>query len=152
MLRYNQITTNHGKVIQRNSGRSKFNVEVNHILCTNRSTSTLQINDKEAFGNLQINYGVVGEQINLVGDSNNIQINYVDDCATDYSITKIISDNGINRYIICRNFNREVLNFSRTSALISYEISIIRCRHLSESTKKVQSNKVTYRICVEGYY
>lgn len=152
ILRYNQVSTNYGRVLQKNSGRSKYNVEINQIVCTNRSTSALQINDEKSIGNLQINFGVIGKQINLSENSDNIQINYVDDCTTDYTVSEILTENDENRYIICRNFGRDTLKFSRESTLLTYDISIIQCNNLSKSTKKIHGKNIIYTICVDSNF
>lgn len=144
MLRYNQISTNNGAVIQINSGHSSYNVEVNFIISSNRSTSAEQINYDKSIGNVQINFGVIGKQNN---GSANIQINYVDDCDDDYTIEDID-----NRFVICRNFGHKIIEFSRRTALITYEITIGRCTHLSETSKKIIGKKIVYKICVGSYY
>lgn len=145
MLRYNQIATNHGEVIQINSGRSSYNIEVNQIICSNRSTSVIQINEGKSIGNVQINYGVVGEQINRSNNSANIQINIVDDCKTDENY------NFKNRFMVCRNLEITPLNFSRKSVLINYKLEIVRCQ-LSETSKRFEGKTIIYKICVESYF
>lgn len=141
-LRYNHISTNFGKVIQINSGHSKYNVDVNHIISSGKYNSTVQKNYGKSIGNVQVNFGAIGEQINFSRDSANIQINYVGNCERDYSID--------NRFVICKKFDREI-KLSHETELISYEITIVLCKHLSESTKKIKNKKIILKICVENY-
>lgn len=145
MLRYNQISTNHGAVVQINSGRSSYNVEVNFINSSNRSTLVEQINKGKSIGNVQINFGAIGRQINRDKNSANIQINFVDDCDDDYTIKDS------NRFVICRNFGH-IIEFSRKTAVITYKVTIDRCKHLSETSKNIEGKNITYKICVGSYF
>lgn len=149
ILRYNHIISDYGKVQQKNSGGSKYNVEVNQVTCTNRSTSVEQINDENSIGNVQINFGVIGMQTNLSDKNINIQINYVD-CENSNSISEISFGNKSNRYLICKKSGMKKI-FSQETPFFAYEISIIPCSQLSDSTKKVTGLKVLYKICVENH-
>lgn len=93
-------------------------------------------------GNIQINYGVLGEQINLSSTSANIQINIIDDCESISSVGSI----GNMRYVVCRNNLSS--SISRKVSIFEFKIEFKNCDDLRKSKKRFEHDKVVFEICI----
>lgn len=142
IIRYNHIESEDGSVKQVNNDFASYNIDVN-IFSTANAASVVQINDGKSKGNIQINYGLVGTQINLSGTSANIQINIIDNCENLSGTTSSI---GNTRYVFCRN--NAPSSFTRKSSLIEFKIELKNCEDLKKNKKKVEGKKVSFEICI----